>query len=195
MKRFFLIFKKKWFVITLVVLLSLYLVGIGLNLLTPPQPPPQPIGSFSEVIPGKTDIQALRNIGDIVDQKTDGDKTTYELKSEYQAYNHEAVVDKNNKIIFFKELTPVSGDGELFDEDKYGKEDLLLYSKEHSTGILAHVYLTKGKVFFVRINTKRIVEIWSFEPTDQETFLKSWGTTLTTEGDQPEEVPNPNSPP
>lgn len=117
---------------------------------------------------------------------------SYKYESGFTAFPNEVVISKNQTAQFIKEYL-VSDKNHVLDYyiEQLGQYDFELGVPEIGHSVSAAVFLKDGLVivFDSTAQIKTVVQKWYFEPTDKNTFLETWGSSLEIETD--EDLPHP----
>lgn len=144
--------------------------------------------SWGVITPGHSTInQASQQLG----QPISNIKTDLGVVSTFNSFNtfspHEIVTDQNGTVVFAKEFLKATPNHKLSQyTNQYGQPDLKLIDKNSSDALTANVFLKQGLVVLAHNADETVEQKWYFEPTNQDSFLKSWGSELTTETHGPE---------
>jgi hypothetical protein len=179
--------KEYWYVSLLVIAFIGFTISFILRSITPPLPPDSP-NQWQGLAPGYSRLQdATTKLGEPVSQRQTPFGTEVGYKSTFPAIPHIVVVDSQNKVRFIKEFTTYDQAHTLKNyTDQFENFDLELFLKNNREPVKAYVFLEEGLVIVAHLNGGFVEQKWYFEPTDQETFLKSWGTSLSGEETGPE---------
>lgn len=180
------VFQEFWYIFLFFFALIAVAIALILRALTPP-PTNQP-NSWDQITPGYSKIdQVNQQLGQPIDQQPYGQGLQYSYTSSYPTLPNEVVVDSSGTVRFMKEfLSPGNFEKLETFTSLYGQPDLVLFDTEIGDSLQANVFLPEGIVVLAHIADGSVQQKWYFEPTSSETFLQSWGTTLTTQESGPE---------
>lgn len=166
-----------------------FVTAAVLRILTPTQtPPPSTVNSWKGVTPGYSTLQeAEQKLGPPIKTEQTDQGTQASYTSVFPAQPNFLVADKQNTVQFIKEQV-LQEEGGVIDDyiHQFGQPDLTLIDKDTGEADRAYVFLKQGVVIVAHI-AGPVEQRWYFNPTDKETFLSSWGKTLMTESDLPNE--------
>lgn len=181
-------YREKIIVGFLIVAAAIFVVGYVLRILTPQAPVPIQDNSWNGLTPGYSTLaQVQEKLGQPLTSQQTNLGTELAYTSKFPALPNQVVVGSENKVSFVKEHI-------VYDEthtlatytEKLGEPDLVLYGEELADSVKAYVFLDEGLVIVAHIANNAVEQKWYFAPTTQETFLATWGQTLTTEEHGPE---------
>ncbi len=165
-------------------ILALLLVGATtIRHFLPTEEPPIQSNSWDGVTPGYVLTPKLnQQLGEPVRvQNLPAEKQKVFYKNDgFKIFYNEVILNKDGVVEFIK--TPVSYDeSNLFSNyiTEHGLPDFELYVPDAGLGKKAYVYLEKGLVYVAHEDKPVIEQIWYFEPTDRNTFMLLWGTSLS----------------
>jgi len=140
----------------------------------------QPSYTSTSII-GKTQNDLQRQLGGPVNQLADPRGNIVEYKSTSETRNHQAVL-KDDKVVFFKEVVTLSDNKDFLSlKQKYGDPEQILYGEQAISGNYLFPYPSEGVAFLANSVTNTVREVWYFDPTDLNTFQKTWVIGYTTE--------------
>jgi hypothetical protein len=175
--------ERNWALILLVVVILVMVVSSVIRVLIPEQQPPQQENTWNGMTPGygltKTLVDRLGQ--PLATQNTpNGEQLSY--KSEFPSKPHTVIVDDAGKVQFIKEHIPYDSTHTISSYlAEFGEPSLKLYAPEISSALDAYVFLEKGVVILAHREDGSVEQKWYFIPTDEQTFLNSWGAELSTE--------------
>lgn len=184
------LWKEYWYVTFLVIAFIILTISFIIRSLLPTPPAPNQSNTWETITPGYSTIQqAAEQLGAPIDSK----QTNRGIETTFSSYNdflpHQVVSDQGGTVRFAKEFIHSSLDHTLDQYiNEYGSADLQLIDHESSDALTAHVFLEEGLVVLAHNADQTVEQKWYFEPTDEATFLNSWGINLETEGHGPELV-------
>ena len=181
-------FSEKKIVIFLIVAFVIFLVGYILRLLTPPAPVPIQENSWSGITPGYSNAQqVIENLGTPLSSFESAEGTVLNYQSNFPSMPNQVIVGNNNTVSFMKEFVVYDVNHKLQQyTDQFGNPDLELFGESLSNSVKAYVFLEEGLVIIAHLNGQGVEQKWYFTPTDEQTFLQSWGESLTSEEHGPE---------
>lgn len=184
------LWREYWYVTFLVVAFIVLTVSFIIRSLLPPAPTPEQSNSWNTITPGFSTLQqAAAQLGQPLESK----QTNRGIETTFSSYNsflpHQVVSDQGGIVRFAKEFIRSSPEHTLDQyTNEYGLADLQLIDHESSDALTAHVFLEEGLVVLAHNADQTVEQKWYFEPTDETTFMRSWGVNLETEGHGPELV-------
>lgn len=178
-----------WFVIFIVVAFVVTILSLVVRSLLPKTVPIKE-NTWKGITPGFSDYaQLLGEMGPPLE--TIETETGYELKyqSDFLALPNQVVTSKTGTVEFIHEYLKYDPTHLLKNYiDQYGKPNLVLNDPRSGPALQANVFLKYGVVIVAHVKDGSVEQKWYFSPTDQETFLRSWGENLTEEGSAPEKA-------
>lgn len=178
--------RKHWLKYFLIANVLIVAISVVVNILFPYVPVEPVAPSEDPIIGQKFSLTPLYNPELILSYEETPRGTEYKLKSEFPAVPHIVVTNKNDEVIFVKK-TLLHSTNQFLEEYilNYGQPDLVFHMPYWSEFVEVHVFLDEGLAIVAHIKGN-VEQIWSFSPTDEESFLELWGQDLETEGDGPE---------
>lgn len=149
--------------------------------------PVQQANTWFNITPGYSSLRDVENsFGKPLSRSNTENGTALYYESHYPAQPNEVIINDSNQVQFIKEYLPPLN-GTKIDQyiAEYGEPDLILIDEKTGDSTLAHVFLKQGLVILSHITGGTVEQRWYFEPTDEQTFMRSWGSTLI-EGFGPE---------
>lgn len=131
----------------------------------------------------KVSEQSLNSLNPISVEENENN-TSYKYESGFKSFPNEVVVSKDQTTQFIKEYLVADSNHTLdYYINQLGGYDLELGVPEVSHSVKAAVFLKEGLVVvhYSTSENKTVVQKWYFEPTNEETFLKTWGSSLEVE--------------
>lgn len=134
--------------------------------------------SWNEITPGKTKITEVeQRLGKPSSETRLGSKTLHTFPLEEGGPSHK-VTTENEVVKLVKEQ--YYGDEKLDNfKQRYGDPQTELYGPYESMGFKVYVFTKNGIALIASTNDGTILEIWYFEPTSIEEFVKNWGSNLS----------------
>ncbi len=174
--------KKNWLTIFIVLAVILFVTADILQVITPrvAKPGNQP-NTWKSITPNYSKISDVyKAFGQPLETKKIDQGTQLSYKSVFPALPNQVVVDPQEKVSFMKEQTLHVDGGNISNyTTKYGKADLVMFDAETGPGDRAYVFLSKGLVIVAHVGDGSVEQRWYFTPTNQDNFLKIWGTHLS----------------
>lgn len=133
-----------------------------------PTPSPAPIG-----IGGNID-ELTSKLGKPLGGNAIPKNGVAEFKSKNLSLNDE-VVYQDGKAAFYKQIVLVeekrTGTGI---QKQLGQPEQKLFGPSSEFGYFLYAYPTKGTAYIANDGTDNVTEVWYFNPTSLETFMKTW---------------------
>jgi hypothetical protein len=183
------LWREYWYVTFLVIAFMVLTVAFIIRLFLPePTLVSDKPNSWGNITPG---YATLNQVNQELGTPLNSTQTSRGIENTYSSFNdftpHQVVADANGTVKFAKEFMRSSPDHTLDQyTSQYGQPDLQLIDHDSSDALTAHVFLEQGLVILAHNADQTVEQKWYFEPTDQATFMNSWGTSLETEGHGPE---------
>lgn len=184
------LWKEYWYVLAMAFAFILLIISYVIRLILPPTPPPDQSNNWNGITPGYSSLQDVTSVlGEPVGTKrtAQGNATVFE-SHDYSA-PHEIITNQQGTVTFAKEYLPYNPDNVLSTYvEEFGQPDLSLYNHQGNSANLNHVFLDEGVVIVAHAEEDIVFERWFFEPTNEATFLRSWGQSLEPEPEGPEHI-------
>lgn len=179
--------KQYWFAIFLLTAFVLLTLSTIFKMITP-QPTIVQENSWNEITPGHSTAQDLvEYLGEPISSSESKYGTILEYKSLFPSAPNQVVVDQTGTVTFIKEFLDYDENHTLSKyADIYGDPDLILNDLEGRMSLKTYVFLDEGLVIKAHELDNTVQEKWYFEPTDQNSFLNSWGENLSNQNWGPE---------
>lgn len=182
-------FVSHWFVIFIVLAFLLTILSLIIRSLLPKTVPIKE-NTWNGITPGYSSYtQLLEKLGPPLE--TSETATGFELKyqSDFLALPNQVVTSKEGTVQFVHEYLKYDPEHVLKTYiEQYGKPDLVLNDPRSGVALQANVFLKYGVVVIAHVKDGSVEQKWYFSPTDQQTFLESWGENLTEAGSMPEQA-------
>ena len=173
--------KKNWLSVFITLIVGLYIFAQVLHLLTPPQKPLQQPNTWESITPNySTPDDVYKALGQPLKTEKIPEGTQVSYKSAFLAQPNTVVINTQNKVAFVREYVTHAQGGNLQDYvNQFGKYDLVMFDNTTGAADRTYVFLSKGLVVVAHIADGSVEQRWYFSPTDQDTFLKTWGKNLS----------------
>src|SRR5258706_2880693 len=176
--------KKYWILIMLVLAGILYVINFFLKgPISPVTPTPTPINkiaAFGSLIPGVSNENDVLNVlGRPIDTKTENGLVTSQYKSTNQ-YRFNKVIFTNGTTKLIKEIVNSNDNKDASSITSiYGAPQYTLYEKLSNSVFNLYVY-PQNRIAYLGATDGTLKEIWYFEPTTIDNFIKDWGQDFET---------------
>lgn len=177
------LWREYWYVVAMAIAFIVLLLSYIIRLVIPARAPDNQANTWNGVTPGYSSLQdAISKFGEPTGTKQTANGTATVFEAFDYSAPHEVITDQSGTITFMKEYLPYDPENILQSYiEQYGQPDLSLYNHTGNPGNLNHVFLKEGLVVVAHEEENVVFERWYFEPTDQATFLQSWGQSLEEE--------------
>ncbi|EKD80317.1 MAG: hypothetical protein ACD_40C00140G0002 [uncultured bacterium] len=161
------------------------IVGVILRFLTPQNiATTSPTGySLNQVTPGRTTLdQLIKALGQPQSSQQVATGTLYNFPSE-QRHTADEVIAQNNRVVFYKKKLPSSTTNDYLPsklQSTLQETPLRLYGPDSGAGYYLYVFLDHGLAVYASEQDHFVLELWTFIPTNRDTFLSSWATNYST---------------
>lgn len=181
MNKFSLFIKKFWFIPLVLVVAIIYIANL---LVQTPKNKPTPTLSakaptFKTITPGISTVdQVNSSLGKPIDTKSENNSIVSDYKSKSVNRFHQ-ITSTNGTVTLIKEA--VTFDQNIKSEyitNEYGDSIYILYPKSNYQYFDLHVYPSNG-IAYLGHPDGTVSEIWYFQPTTIDNFLKTWGTNYS----------------
>jgi hypothetical protein len=179
MKKIWSFTKKYWFL----PLISLAAIAYLANLLIKSPPSTtgtnsgsQKVATYGSIAPGvSTQDQVTTALGKSTGTETINGQTAFQYKSTNQNRFHQ-VIYNNGTVSLIKEVVN-SNDNIKSDyvTNQYGMAPYMLYNDQSNNYFNLYVYPSNGIAYLGHADGT-VLEIWYFQPTTLDDFIKNWGT-------------------
>lgn len=136
--------------------------------------------SYKNLIPGKsTKEETLTGLGTALNAKIEENKETYEYLSSNPNFNTKVVI-LDNKLSYIKVIYTIKDNIKSRDLiEKYGYPEKVLYGSDYSVGYILNTYPERGIAFISHQKSLNVREVWYFEPTTLDEFIKDYAPGYT----------------
>lgn len=182
-------FVSHWFVTLIVLAFVLTIVSLIIRSLLPKTVPIKE-NSWNGITPGYSGYaQLLEKMGPPLETTETAEGFELKYQSDFLALPNQVVTSKEGTVQFIHEYLKYDPGHVLKTYvEQYGKPDLVLNDPRSGPALQAHVFLKYGVVIIAHVKDGSVEQKWYFSPTDQDTFLKSWGENLSEAGSAPEQA-------
>jgi hypothetical protein len=174
--------KKFWFVPLILLIAVIYVTNL---LIQAPKNKPTPTlaakaTTFGVITPGVSTIDQVNNsLGKPINTKTENNSVISDYKSKSVNRFHQVTLT-NGTVSLIKEIVTLDENIKSdYMTKQYGDSIYILYPKSNYQYFDLHVYPSNG-IAYLGHTDGTVSEIWYFQPTTIDDFLKTWGNDYST---------------